>query len=219
MALFEKSFQAANALETNMTVARDTFVSAKKEILNTFKSPMAENKLAEAKAIFENVEIEQKANAKAAVAEDFEAARQKVIEMTTAASPADFMDTLEVIRAKGENISDFEVRAYLRKYEDNYAAFSTLCDMLHQSGKVTNVLAVKPDFIDNEITELERMVMNWIQTFKIGTYTGALLTDQNQSLFWKLAATVQAFLDGGFCVGDSTSVGLAEILNKANEEK
>ena len=153
--------------------------------------------------------------AREAVEADFVDVRGKVNEVVTAAAPADFAATLAAIQAKGKNVTDYEANAYIEKYKGNYLAFSTILDVLHQAGKVNNVFAYKPDAIEFQISEIERVVMNWIQghaSNKDDGYITALLTNDKHSLIVKLAAEVQAFLDGGYVLSYDEAAKLAAAL-------
>lgn len=208
--IFEKTYTAANEFDAAMTAAQETFQSAKKEINATFKSPTAETKIAEVKAVYESTVADQRRKVREAVAADMADTRRKVNEFVSVAPPADFAATLAALQAKGEHISDYESRAFLDKYRGNYLAFTTLADVLHGAHKAVDVLPVKPDEIEEEISQLERMVLNWTQNYTGGEYMTALLTDINHTPILKSGAAVQSFIDGDFVIsGDSKAVAAA----------
>lgn len=208
--IFEKTYTAANEFDAAMTAAQETFQSAKKEINATFKSPTAETKIAEVKAVYESTVADQRRKVREAVAADMADTRRKVNEFVSVAPPADFAATLAALQAKGEHISDYESRAFLDKYRGNYLAFTTLADVLHGAHKAVDVLPVTPDEIEEEISQLERMVLNWTQNYTGGEYMTALLTDINHTPILKSGAAVQSFIDGDFVIsGDSKAVAAA----------
>lgn len=208
--ILEKTYTAASEFDAAMTAARETFQSAKKEINATFKSPTAETKVAEVKAVYESSVADQRRKVREAVAADMADTRRKVNEFVSVAPPADFAATLAALQAKGERISDYESRAFLDKYRGNYLAFTTLADVLHGAHKAVDVLPVKPDEIEEEISQLERMVLNWTQNYTGGEYMTALLTDRNHTPILKSGAAVQSFIDGDFVIsGDNEAVAAA----------
>ena len=208
--IFEKTYTAASEFDAAMTAARETFQSAKKEINATFKSPTAETKIAEVKAVYESTVADQRQKALEAVAADMADTRRKVNDFVSVAPPADFAATLAALQAKGERISDYESRAFLDKYKGNYLAFSTLADVLHSVRKAVDVLPIKPDEFQEEIANLEHMVLNWIRTYTGGDYMTALLTDRNYTPILKSGAAVQSFIDGNLVIsGDSEAMAAA----------
>ena len=91
--------------------------------------------------------------------------------------------------------------------------------MLHQAGKAISTITYKPDAIELRIEEIENMVMNWIRNHASSNddgYITAILTDDNHSLIVKLAAEVQAFLDGGYVIGEDESARLAAEMASKN---
>lgn len=215
MAIFEKTYNAINDMNSAIEAARETFQSAKKEILATFKSPASETKLSEVKAVYESAVADQRKKAREAVAADVAEARRKVNEIVSAAAPADFPTTLAALQSKGERISDYESRAFLDKYKGNYLAFSTLADVLHGVNKAGDVLTVKPDEVAEVIDSVERAALNFIQKATYGDYMTALFTSEEHSPILKSGAAVQAFLDGGFTVADD-SEELAAAIARMN---
>ena len=210
MATFEKTYTAASEFDSAMTAARETFQSAKKEINATFKSPTAEAKIAEVKAVYESTVADQRRKAREAVSADIADTRHKINEVVSSAAPADFAATLAAIQAKGTRISDYESRAFIDKYKGNYLAFSTLVDVLHSVGKAIDILPVKPDAVEAEVSQLESWVLNWIQSYNGNDYMTALLTDEKQTPILKSGAAIQSFIDGGFAVsGDEGAVASA----------
>lgn len=219
MAIFEKTYNAINDMNSAIEAARETFQSAKKEILATFKSPVSENKLSEVKAVYESAVANQCKKAREAVAADIAEARRKVNEIVSAAAPADFPATLAALQAKGDRVSDYESRAFLDKYKGNYLAFSTLADVLHGVNKAGDVLPVKPDEVAEVIDSVERDAMNVIQNATSGGYMMALFTSEQHSPILKSGEAVQAFLDGNFTVsGDSAEIAAAIARMNNNDD-
>ena len=210
MVIFEKTYNAINDMNSAIEAAQETFRTAKKEIFATFKSPTAENKLSEVKAVYESAVADQRKKARETVAADVAEARRKVNEIVSAAAPADFPATLAALQAKGRRVSDYESRAFLDKYKGNYLAFSALADMLHDVNKAVDVLLVKPDEVKEEIDRVERDAMNVIQNATSGGYMMALFTSEQHSPILKSGEAVQSFVDGNFVVsGDSEAVAAA----------
>lgn len=213
MAIFEKTYNAISDMSAAIKAAEEVFQTAKKEILATFKSPAAENKLAEVKAVYESAVADQRRKAREAVAADIADTRRKVNEVVSAAAPADFPATLAALQAKGERLSDYESRAFLDKCNGsggNYLAFSTLADVLHSVNKALDVLPVKADEIEDEISRVESGAMNIIQNATSNGYMMALFTSKEHSPILKSGEAVQLFIDGSFSTtGDSAAVAAA----------
>lgn len=208
--IFEKTYSAVNELDSVLKAARETFNSEKKKILATYKSPTAEEKISEEKALYEKKFMDQRQKAREAVQADISDTRCKINEVVSSAAPADFAATLAAIQAKGTRISDYESRAFIDKYKENYLAFSTLVDVLHSVGKANDILLVKPDAVEAEVSQIESWVLNWVQSYKGNDYMTALLTDEKQTPILKSGAAIQSFIDGGFAVsGDEEAVAAA----------
>lgn len=202
MSYFEKTFNAAVEFNDAMTEAGKVYRSERKTILETYKSPLAENKLLEIQEIYRAAQAEQRKKVKEIVSADFADTRRAVNGYISAPVPADFPDTLTAIQAKGKHISEHESRVFLDKYKGNYLAFSTLVDVLHGFGNASDILPIKPKNIEDEIRELENFVMNWIREHESNglSYMNALLTSQEHSPILKTGAQVKAFLDGDFLI-------------------
>lgn len=218
MAIFEKTYNAINDMNSAIEAAQETFRTAKKEIFATFKSPTAENKLSEVKVVYESAVADQRKKARETVAADVAEARRKVNEIVSAAAPADFPATLAAIQAKGRRVSDYESRAFLDKYKGNYLAFSTLADVLHDVNKAVDVLPVKPDEVKGEIDRVERDAMNVIQNATSDGYMMALFTSEQHSPILKSGEAVQAFLDGNFTASDDSAEIAAAIARMNNND-
>lgn len=219
--IFEKTMQTMKDFDSVIQAANETFRTAKKTALETYKEPMATQKLREARDVLTEVKTRETQNARAAVMADFAAVRGKVNEVVTAAVPADFPATLAAIQAKGKNVSDYEAEAFSEKYKGNYMAFTTILDVLHNAGKASSRIAYKPDAIEYQIEEIERTVLHWVQTHADSNtdgYMTALLTSDEHSLVMKLAAEVQAFLDGGYTLGADDAEQLAAAIAAQNAQ-
>lgn len=216
MKLFNVTMQTIKDFDNIVKAANETFAETKKKVMETYKEPIAAEKIREAREALTEVHIRETQKASHAVQEDFYGVRSKVNEVVTASAPVDFAATLAAIQAKGRNVTDYEANAYIEKYKNNYLAFSTLLDVLHQAGKAVDVIAYKPDAIEARISEIEKMVLNWIQCHASSNddgYITAILMDDNHSLIMKLAVEVQAFMDGGYILGDDGAGQMVAALD------
>lgn len=199
MALFEKSLQAVATLDSVLTTARNTFRTEQKKLLATLKDPAKQ--IGEMRTALNETEAEQKRIFNETVQAEFAAVRDKVNAIVTAAPPADFMATLEAIKASGKNITDYEAAAFMEKYRSNYFASRTIHEVLTAAGKKLDFFMMKPDAISEEMKIGEQMLLNWCRTWEENSYMGALLQNPKNPIT-HLAGTVQQFLDGRFVLED-----------------
>lgn len=197
MALFEKSLQAVATLDSVLTTANETFKTERKKLLETLKDPTKQ--IGEMRQALTETEAEQKRIFRETVQEEFAAVRDKVNAVVTAAPPADFLTTLEAIKANGKNITDYEAAAFMEKYKGNYFAFRTLHEVLKAAGRKLDSFVMKPDRIVSEMDECEQMLLDWGREWKGSNYLGALLQDHTNPIT-SLAAMCQDFLDGRYSV-------------------
>lgn len=198
MKVFETTIQAVKNFDEVMQNAHDEFRNEKKKIMDTYKDPT--KKLSEIRDCLVKTESEQKQLFREILRNDFEQAEAKLNNLVTGTIPADFPATLEVVRASGRNITDYEARAMMEKYRSSYMAYRTLVEVLHQNGKAENVVILKPDRIMAEMHEVKQFLENWNQNYTTGKdYTTALFKHHTNPLT-KLADRVQVFLDGGYDV-------------------
>ena len=195
MALFEKSLNAIKTLDSTIRTANETFKAEQKRLLDTYKDPTKQ--IGEIRAATDNTIMQAKAAFHEAVTADYNAVRGKVHAVVTAAPPADFLATLEAIKANGRNISDYEAAALVEKYKDNYFASRTLDEVLTAAGKKLGSYVKKPDHIADEINKSETMLHNWGRSYTGGSYMTALLLNHTNPVTM-LADMVQQFLDGKY---------------------
>ena len=217
--IFNKTMQAVKDFDSIIKGANETFRVAKKTAMETYKEPAATAMVHEARKALTNVHIRETNSARDAVKADFANVRSKVNAVVTTVVPVDFAVTLAAIQARGKSVTDYEANAYVEKYKGNYPAFTTILDVLHQSGKAMDVIAYKPEAIDYQISEVERLVLNWIQNHASSnddSYITTILTDDKHSLIVKLADEVQAFLDGRFALGAEEAAQLSAAMAANN---
>ncbi len=197
MAFFEKSLQAVKNLDSALTTANETFCAERKKLLDTLKDPAKQ--IGELRDALTATEQEQKRIFRETVQADFAAVRAAVNAIVTAAPPADFLATLEAIKANGRSITDYEAAAYMEKYKDNYFAFRTLHEVLTNAGKQLDCFVMYPDRMASNIDEGETMLLNWGREWKGNSYMGALLMHHTNPIT-SLADTVQKFTGGKYTV-------------------
>lgn len=195
MAFFENSLKAVVTLDSVLTTANETFRTEQKKLLDTLKDPTA--KIGEMRKALTETETEQKRIFCDTVRADFAAVRAKVNAVVTAAPPADFLATLEAIKATGSKITDYEAAAFMEKYKGNYFAFRTLHEVLTNAGKDLQCYVMYPDRMAREIDQGEQMLLNWGREWKGKNYMGALL-QHNSNPITALADMVEKFTEGKF---------------------
>lgn len=199
MAYFEKSLQAVATLDSVLTTANETFRTEQKKLLATLKDPTKQ--IGEMRKALTETEAEQKRIFRETVQAEFAAVRATVNAVVTTAPPADFLATLEAIKANGKNITDYEAAAFMEKYKGNYFAFRTLHEVLAKAGKKLDSYVMYPDRMAREIDQGEKMLLNWGREWKGSNYMGALLQNRTNPIA-ALAEMVQKFTEGKFTVED-----------------
>lgn len=199
MAYFEKSLQAVKTLDSALTTANATFNAERKQLMDTLKDPVPQ--IGAKRKILTETEEQQKRLFAETVRADFAAVRAKVNAIVAAAPPADFLATLEAIKANGKSITDYEAAAFMEKYKGNYFAFRTLHEVLTGAGKNLECYVMYPDRMAQEIDKGEQMLLKWGNEWKGKSYMGALLQHRTNPIT-ALAEMVQKFTDGKFTVED-----------------
>ena len=207
MAILDKTYQAVKDLDSVIHAAKEEFLTAQKAILGTYKEPIATQKLTEARAIREEIEVRETQKAKEIAVADFAKVREMVYETVTQPVPADFPATLEALKVKGDKITVSEAESFLKKYKDNYTAYSAILNLLHQLRKADDLYLKTPDAMENDIAFWERKVLTWMQN-RAGLagesdYITRLLTTSKANPLQKLAFEVEYFCNGGFAVVNS----------------
>lgn len=199
MAYFEKSLQAVATLDSVMTTANETFRTEQKKLRETLKDPAKQ--IGEMRNVLTETEAQQKRIFCETVQAEFAAVRAKVNAVITTAPPADFLATLEALKANGKNITDYEAAAFMEKYKGNYFAFRTLHEVLTNAGKSLGSYVMYPDRMAREIDQGEKMLLNWGREYKEASYMTALLLNHKNPIT-ALADMVQQFTDGKFTAED-----------------
>ena len=199
MVYFEKSLKAVATLDSVLTAANETFRTEQKKLLATLKDPTKQ--IGEMRKALTETEAEQKRIFRETVQAEFATVRAKVNAIITAAPPADFMVTLEAIKANGKNITNYEATVFMEKYKDNYFAFRTLHEVLSNAGKDLDCYVMYPDRMALEINKGEQMLLNWGREWKGRNYMGALLQNHTNPIT-ALAEMVQKFTEGKFTAED-----------------
>ena len=65
-------------------------------------------------------------------------------------------------------------------------------------GYFSNTFVIKPDDINERITDLEETVFRWLSNYQSDAYITKLLTDERHSLIVKVGAEVQSFIEGNY---------------------
>lgn len=197
MKFLTKTMHAVKDYASAIQAARNEFEAAKGQILSTYKDPVATQKLGEAREALSAFEMKEKYNAREAIQKDFEAVRKQVNEFVMVPVSADFGATLEALKSM-QNISDSEANAFIEKYKDNYISFRAVLDELHKAGKAADIRYCAVDYIETKLSDLENMLLNWVQSYVGNGYYTALLTSEEHTPILKVAEEVEAFIAGGY---------------------
>lgn len=199
MALFEKSLDAVKTFDSTIKTVRETFETERKRLLDVYKDPV--KKIAEIKAKTDEEIYRAKARYFEEITADHDEVRKKIREFATATPPADFLVTLEVIKANGRNISEYEISALIEKYKGNYLASRAIHETLAAAGRTPAGFVKKPDQIVLEVNKNEEWLRNWAHNYSSNGYITALLLHYKNPVT-ALAEAVQEFLDGKFVVAE-----------------
>ena len=225
MKILEKTIQAVKDFDTSIVAARNEFEQNKKVLFKTYSNAIAAEKIGAASAALTTFEANATKSARDIITADFAEVRNAVFEFVSKSVPEDFPATLSAIQAKGEKITDFESASFLKKYEDNYMAYSAVLNVLNRNGKVENVYVGTPDKMNDALADLEKRVLNWIQNRTCddfnGEYYSRLFTCETGNPIRGLADKVEAYLGGGFILDNSHIIPAYEVSQAAvdNGEK
>lgn len=199
MSIFAKSLKAIKEFDLAMKTAAETHAEAKKNILANYAGNLLEQKLAEINDTLRVVEMEQKVNLKEVLAADFAQATEKIKATAVADVPADFLLTLEAIKAltKTGSITDFETKAFLEKYRTSYMAARAVAETLIQSNHGGNYTIVQPDVLLSDVKMVQGKLDNWLYNWNPNDYMSRLMV-ADSNILTGLDERVSSWLDGGF---------------------
>ena len=207
MKILEKTMQAVKDFDTSIVAARNEFEQNKKVLFETYSNTVAAEKIGAASAALTTFEANATKSARDIITADFAEVRNAVFEFVSKSVPEDFPATLSAIQAKGEKITDFEAESFLKKYEDNYTAYSAILTVLHSHGKAADVYVLVPDKVNDAIDDMANRVLNWVQnrtssSFNSEYYT-RLFTQETGSPIHALADRIENFISGEFILDNS----------------
>lgn len=135
-----------------------------------------------------------------AVEKVFSALTEKLSEAITAPVPADFVSTLEAIKAMGKMLSLAEANMYLQKYNGNYTAYRSLVSVFNGLG-MTRFISVSYDEISNEMESCKSLAKNFFKRGISGYMYRVLLADDNplktfdNAISCFLSGDIQGYVD------------------------
>ena len=204
MNILTKTMQAVKDFDASIVAARNEFEATKNQIFATYSNTIAAEKLGAAREALTAFELKETVKTRDAVKADFVEARNAVFEFVTKPVPDSFTATLAALQVKGDKISPFEAASFLDKYKDNYMAYSATLKALNDFGHVADVFVKTPDGLNDDITHIEKRVLDWVNTrTSTGNTFGAdywtrLLTKDSGSPIEVLAKKIEDYLAGGF---------------------
>lgn len=211
MALYKKTLDAVKTLDAEIIAATKEFETEKAKVMETYKDPSTylqpirdkyTKRVADGKKVFNET-----------MHANFAEVRKKINEYVTTPVPADFAGTMEVVIVTGKAITDYEVKAFTEKYKENYLAFRTLVELMHQQGKATDILIRYPDSIVKEMENIERMLQRWSQDYKSNDYmTGLWKNDTNP--LTELETYTEEFLQGNFILDEEEAAIVSALKTR-----
>lgn len=216
MNILTKSMQAVKDFDASVVAARNEFEQTKKELFATYSNTVAAEKLGAAREALTAFEMNATKNARDIITADFAEARNAVFAFVTQPVPDSFTATLAAIQVKGDKITPFEATSFLEKYKDNYMAYSAVLKALNDFGHVTDVFVKVPDSLNEDITNIEKRVLDWVNTrtsagYGFGSeYWTRLLTKDGSSPIQALGEKIADYISGNFVL-DSHSALVREV--------
>ena len=216
MNILTKSMQAVKDFDASIVAARNEFEQTKKELFAVYSNIVAAEKLGAARDALTAFELNATKNARDIITADFAEARNMVLEFVTQPVPDSFTATLAAIQVKGDKITPFEAASFLEKYKDNYMAYSAVLKALNDFGHVTDVFTKAPDSLNDEIANMEKRILDWVNTrtssgYGFGSeYWTRLLTKDGSSPIQVLDEKIEAYISGNFVL-DSRSALVREV--------
>lgn len=195
--MFEKTMQAMRNLDAIYNAAVETHKNAVKDIDANYKGKLADQKRGEAKALLQSTIQEEKKKSLDVFEQEFKEAREKVNNVITKVVPEDFAATLAAAQASGKTISDYEARAIIDKYKDNYMAVKAFIKLFRGLGKDIDRQIMQADAIEQEIEYNEYLIRNFLVGYNGSTLETAMLINDNAPLT-EIGAKLDKFISGDF---------------------
>ena len=207
---FSITIQAITKFEEEIRKAEEKYTVERDFITANYKNP--EERLQALKETYTEEKEDAKSRCLDAIQLDFNTQRKALHEITTEAMPADFMVTLEALRANGKNIGEYEGTAYIEKYKGNFLALRTLVEMLQGFGKAKGVYVRYPNGIANNMQEVEKMLHKLINTAQVDSMSYALYMSETGPLH-TLSNDAEIFLQKNFIVEGEEAAMAAGLSN------
>lgn len=132
------------------------------------------------------------------VEEVFADVDKKVKEHVTVAVPADFIATLETIKAIGKGITESEARLYLEKYKGNYTAFKSLAELINKECGY-NIPYSHYDRVINEVERWKNNSKNFFTSYQVsGGNIALFLMIAPNGEFYDFDSELNGFLTGDY---------------------
>lgn len=173
--------KAFNEFDEVVSNAYDMFTVASKQLAEDYgNGNLYVEKYAIAKELYERTREEAKQKGLEIVKEEFDKIEETVKNFVTAPTPADFMQTFEIVKALGKNITSAEAEAYLEKYKGNYTAYRSIANCIEENtGK--QCWCVKYDAIMRDIEQFNKMSKRYFIEYKKGSYMSTLYMSEQYS--------------------------------------
>ena len=199
--MFEQTTQAMRNYDSIYEAASEIYESAKGKIDESYKGALADQKLGEAKMVFESTVQEEKKKCIEVFENEFEETRAKLNEVITREVPSEFVSTLAAVKAAAGTITEYEANAIIDKYKSNYLAVRTLTEVFHSFGKAQECFIIRADSIAQEMAENESLVKGFFTGYSgRSLQTAFMINDQNPLTVF--GEKLDKFLSGDFMAED-----------------
>ena len=189
-----KLYDEMKNFSDTMKTASDTFQQTKKKLREDFgNGKVYDQRLAEVKKAYEDAAEEAKQKGLQTVEQEFSKLNEKIQAAVVKSVPADFVPTLEAIKATGKSLTKQEAELYIDKFSDNYTAYRSLISVL-DALHICKVYPVTYDSIKADFDKCYSLANGFFRR-TIGDYMTMLLMAESNPIR-KFDESISYFLKG-----------------------
>lgn len=207
--MFEQLLQEFKNYDAGFRAVKKVWLSTKDDLRKNYKGELYIQKLGEAKQIHDSTLADMKKQGLLVCDAAFSKAREAINEVFIKPVPDDFISSMEVIKLMGKNLSEIEINAYIEKYKGNYAAYRAITSYLNNLGVIT-IKPLRPEAINEDIDEGERLAIQFFQDFIPDTYRTAIMMVENNPIS-SLDAELQGIISGDYEDGNEADASNQEL--------
>lgn len=192
----ERLVKTFKKFDATATGAINTFREVTKKLHDEYDNSKAfEQQYGEAKNVYDETMATAKQAALQEIKVIFADLNEKVKNFVQQPAPADYVATLEAIKAMSDNITEREAEMFFDKFRSNYIASRSISNYLHN---LKGYLLPIPtyDRIKANLESLELQAGDFIRNYKAGSYAAALFTTDKNNPWQAEGEKLKNFLNG-----------------------